>query len=149
MRVRRGEARDVGTIVEFNEAMARETEGRELDKAVLTSGVEGLMIKPQYGFYLVALEGQERLVGSLLVTYEWSDWRNGLLWWIQSVYVRPDWRRRGVYRRLYQEVKDLAGREPLVRGIRLYVEQDNATARGTYAALGMEQTPYRIFEELF
>ena len=150
--VRPAEARDVRALVEFNRAMARETEGRELDAGVLIRGVEGLLREPRYGFYAVAEcrppAGAPGTVGSLMVTYEWSDWRNGLFWWIQSVYVRPDWRRRGVYRRLYEFVKTRAAATGGVRGFRLYVERENRVAQQTYASLGMEETHYRMFEEL-
>jgi ribosomal protein S18 acetylase RimI-like enzyme len=83
-----------------------------------------------------------------MVTSEWSDWRNGVFWWIQSVYVRPQWRRKGVFRRLYSFVKDLAARDPSVCGFRLYVEAGNGTAQETYRSVGMAQTSYRVFEEL-
>jgi GNAT superfamily N-acetyltransferase len=96
---------------------------------------------------VVAVE-EERIVGCLLVTHEWSDWRNGLFWWIQSVFIEAGWRRRGVYRRLYQHVKELAAADPTVCGFRLYVEKDNAVAQQTYAALGMAPTDYLIYEEL-
>lgn len=83
-----------------------------------------------------------------MITTEWSDWRNGVFWWIQSVYVLPDYRRRGIYRRMYQFIQELAANEPNVCGFRLYVEQDNLRAQKTYTAMGMDQSPYRIFEEL-
>ena len=83
-----------------------------------------------------------------MLTNEWSDWRNGLFWWIQSVYVQPNHRRRAVYRTMYQHVKQLAAQDDSVCGFRLYVEHENAQAQETYAALGMQKTPYRLFEEL-
>ena len=145
--IRSGGAEDVATIVAFNRAMAWETEGRDLPLAHATAGVEGLFLHPHYGFYLVA-EASGEPVGSLLVTFEWSDWRNGLIWWIQSVYVKPEWRRRGIYRMLYTAVKQRAQGEGKVRGFRLYVEKDNRIAQQTYAALGMREAPYKIFQEL-
>ena len=137
---------DAPIIVEFNLAMARETEAKELAPEVLRAGVAHFIERPRYGFYLVAEEAG-RVVGSLMVTYEWSDWRDGLFWWIQSVYVRPEFRRRGVYRRLYEFVKQLAAREPNVRGFRLYVERENLAAQSTYERLGMRESHYLMYEE--
>ena len=151
--LRPADERDVESLVEFNRAMARETESKELDAAVLRAGVENLLREPRYGFYVVAEgvgpeDGRAEVVGSLMVTYEWSDWRNGLFWWVQSVYVRPQFRRRGIYRMLYEFVKARAAREESVRGFRLYVERENAVAQRTYARLGMTETHYKLFEEL-
>lgn len=145
LRVRRAAAGDAEAIAGYNRAMARETEALELDPAELLAGVQGLLARPGYGFYLVAETG-EGPVGCLLVTYEWSDWRNGVIWWIQSVYVSAPWRRRGVYRRLYESVKGQAAGQG-VRALRLYVEKDNQPAQRTYGALGMRETAYRIYEE--
>lgn len=145
--IRPAQATDLAAIVAFNQQMALETEGRELDHATISAGVKGLFESPQYGFYLVACE-ENKPVGSLLITFEWSDWRNGLLWWVQSVYVQPDWRRRGVYRQLYQHAKKLAMQEENVRGFRLYVEKDNFKAQQTYRQLGMQATDYLLFEEM-
>ena len=145
--IRDGVAEDAPTIVAFNRAMAWETEAVELPLDRATAGVEGLFLHPHYGFYLVA-EASGELVGSLMITYEWSDWRNGVIWWIQSVYVKPEWRRRGIYRSLYQAVKQRAAAQKQVRGFRLYVETNNQAARRAYAALGMKPAPYGIFEEL-
>lgn len=145
--VRRATPADRERIVAFNQAMAMETEGRALDNATIHAGVAGLFESPQYGFYLVAeIAGQ--VVGSLLVTYEWSDWRNGPIWWIQSVYVLPEWRRHGIYRRLYRHVKTLAEEQGSVRGFRLYVEKDNTAAQRTYASIGMRESDYLLFEEM-
>lgn len=143
---------DAEALVEFNRAMARETESLELPAETLTAGVRNLLRTLEYGFYVVAEhadgEGARTAVGSLMVTYEWSDWRDGLFWWIQSVYVRPEFRRRGVYRRLYEFVKQLAARDPRVRGFRLYVERENRVAQSTYERLGMRQSHYLMYEEI-
>jgi ribosomal protein S18 acetylase RimI-like enzyme len=145
--LRLANARDVAALVEFNRAMARETEALELLPEVLTAGVENLLRQTQFGFYVIAESGTEA-VGSLMVTYEWSDWRDGLFWWIQSVYIKPEFRRRGLYRRLYEFVKARAAREPNVRGFRLYVEKQNTPAQQTYERLGMSETHYLMYEEL-
>jgi len=149
--LRFADERDVDALVRFNQAMAHETEAKQLASDVLTAGVRNLLKNSQYGFYVVAeynsADGQREVVGSLMVTYEWSDWRDGLFWWIQSVYVKPDFRRRGVYRQLYDFVKTSAA-EQNVCGFRLYVEQENTAAQCTYERLGMTETHYTMYEEL-
>ena len=145
--VRRAVFNDLATIVAFNQAMASETEDRMLPEETIKAGVEGLFYSPQYGFYMVACD-QNEVVGSLLVTFEWSDWRNGIIWWIQSVYIKPQWRRRGIYRKLYKHVKTLAAAQGSVRGFRLYVEKENHTAQHTYANLGMQESDYLLYEEM-
>ncbi len=144
--VRRAGAEDADAIIAFQKRMAHETEDRTLDDARVSAGVRHVLAHPDHGFYLVAVDDGE-LVASLMVTTEWSDWRNGLYWWIQSVYVVPSHRRRGIYRRLYAEVKALAQADPKICGYRLYVERDNEAARTTYEALGMAPTPYLLYEE--
>ncbi len=144
---RNAEFGDTSTIVDFNRAMALETEDKALDPSVLSQGVAALLKNPDLGFYVVA-EYDGTVVGALMVTTEWSDWRNGVFWWIQSVYVQPAFRRQGVYRRLYQFVKDIAVEDSRVCGFRLYVAKDNAGAQQAYRTLGMSPTHYWIFEDL-
>ena len=127
--------------------MALETERKVLLPRVIGAGVRGLLRRPDSGFYTVA-ERDGEVIGALMVTKEWSDWRNGDFWWIQSVYVRPEFRRRGVYRRLYRHLQALAANKRAVCGFRLYVERDNRRAQATYRASGMERTRYLVFEEL-
>ena len=146
MRIRLATPADAQVLVEFNAAMALETERKELLPEVIGAGVRSLLANPAAGFYVVA--EQERPVGSLMITKEWSDWRNGTFWWIQSVYVRPQFRRQGVYKRLYRHVQELAAHDSAVCGFRLYVERENSRAQATYDALGMKQTRYLVFEEL-
>ena len=140
-------AEDLAALVVFNRAMARETESKELVVEVVSAGVSALLEKPELGFYLVA-EQQGEVVGSLMVTTEWSDWRNGTFWWIQSVYVLPKARRQGIYRRLYEFVKMEAEKQENVCGFRLYVERENIPAQMTYSSLGMIETRYKVYEEL-
>ncbi len=142
--IRRGAPADHDKIVEFNLAMAAETENRALDRSVLNAGVQAVFNDEQNGFYLIA-EREGRVVGGLLITREWSDWRNGPFWWIQSVYVEPDSRRQGVYRALYAHVLDRACAAGAC-GIRLYVERENRRAQQTYAALGMGESAYTMRE---
>jgi ribosomal protein S18 acetylase RimI-like enzyme len=132
-------------LVHGNAAMAEESEGRALDRATLTRGVAAVFDDDRRGFYLVAMRGDD-VVGQLMVTYEWSDWRAGTFWWIQSVYVWPEARRQGVYRALYEHLLALARADGGVCGVRLYVERDNRTARATYEALGMERAVYELYE---
>jgi len=145
--IRPAASADAGELARFNREMARETEALELDPDVVVAGVMALFERPERGFYVVADSGGE-LVGSLMVTSEWSDWRNGMFWWIQSVYVRPGYRRRGIYRSLYRHVETMAAAHPEVCGFRLYVERDNHRAQETYRSLGMRQTPYLLFEAI-
>ena len=128
--------------------MALETERLALDEAVVRPGVAAVLDDDSLGFYLVAeVEGQP--AGQLMVTFEWSDWRNGLWWWIQSVYVRPEFRRRGVYSALHRRVAEEARAADGICGIRLYVEQDNTTAQQVYKSLEMYPTRYHIYEVEF
>ena len=138
---------DAETIARFNRQMAEETEDKPLDPATVRRGVQAVFDDPGRGFYLVA-ERAGTVVGSLMVTTEWSDWRNGVFWWIQSVYVRPADRRTGVYTALHRAVRRRARDAADVCGLRLYVERGNDRARGTYEALGMTETSYRMYEEM-
>lgn len=145
--VRPAVAADRDVIAAFNAAMARETEQRELDPATLLRGVERGLADVAKGRYFVAeLDG--RTAGCLLVTTEWSDWRDGWFWWIQSVYVAPDCRGRGVYGALHEHVRAAARAAGDVVGLRLYVERENVRAQRTYQKLGMTETDYRLYEEL-
>jgi GNAT superfamily N-acetyltransferase len=138
---------DTADIVEFQLLMARETEGLELDRETVTRGVAAVFADPAKGAYWVA-ERDGRVAGSLLTTFEWSDWRNGTVLWIQSVYVLPEERGRGIYRALYERVKSRVERSPDLKGIRLYVDRRNATARRVYERLGMTREHYETFEWL-
>jgi GNAT superfamily N-acetyltransferase len=144
--VRAARAEDRNAIADFNAAMALETEEKVLDPAVLAAGVAAVLAEPRRGFYLIA-ECAGAIAGCLMITFEWSDWRNGDWWWLQSVYIDPQYRRRGVFRALYAEVERLAAAAPHVVGVRLYVERSNARAQQTYTALGMHETAYRIYEK--
>lgn len=145
--IRQAMNEDRDRIVLFNQAMARETEGRVLDRSVLTEGVGAMLEDPARGRYFVAEEADD-IVGQLAVTTEWSDWRNGNVWWIQSVYVAKSHRRRGIYRQLHFYVRDMA-RAARVRGLRLYVERDNEAAHAAYDSLGMTPSAYVMYEEFW
>jgi len=138
---------DLSAIVQFQIAMARETESLELDFEVCTAGVRAVFEHPERGLYYVGKINQ-LVVGALLITYEWSDWRNGVVWWIQSVYVLPRFRRQGVYSGLYSCIQALARTDESVRAIRLYVDRRNAAAHKVYESLGMNGDHYQVFEWL-
>ncbi len=146
--VRQAVEGDVQTIAGFNRAMAVETEGKELEPAVVLEGVTAIVRRRELGFYLVA-EVEAEVVGQLMITTEWSDWRNGFFWWIQSVYVKPEFRRVGVYSRLYERVREMAQAAGDVRGIRLYVAKENVGAQRVYERLGMGDSGYLMYEVEF
>jgi GNAT superfamily N-acetyltransferase len=142
----------VEVLVDFSAAMALETEGLTLDRERLRRGTLAVLESSARGFYLVAERlgrASKEVVGQLLVTYEWSDWRNATFWWIQSVYVHPNWRRRGVYRRMHEAVLTQARARKDVCGLRLYVERGNRMAQAAYRQVGLTPSAYRVFEEDF
>ncbi|GGO75024.1 GNAT family N-acetyltransferase [Bowmanella pacifica] len=143
--LRQAVAQDLEALTAFNQAMALETENKTLEAQTLRQGVNGILQHPHYGFYLVA-EREGEIVGSLAVTYEWSDWRNSLFWWIQSVYVVPAARRQGIYSALYHKVQDMAKEQGNVCGFRLYVEKENLVAQATYQKLGMQECQYFMYQ---
>ena len=139
------DAGDWRLIADFNAALAEESENKSLDPGVLESGVRRLFADPSRGRYFLA-RTDGRVVGQTLITYEWSDWRDGWIWWIQSVYVEPGYRRRGIFRALYRHIEALARDDKDVVAIRLYVERENRRAQDTYRSLGMVPTGYRVME---
>ena len=157
LRIREAEAADAALLARWACAMALETEHRQLDAGTVDAGVATGIADPLKARYFIAMQdaplaGRETIgsaIGTLMLTREWSDWRNGDWWWIQSVYVDPGHRRQGVFAALYRHVEQLARTTPGVIGLRLYVERDNARAQATYAALGMVDAGYRIFEAGF
>ena len=144
--VRRATLADLDRIVEFNSALARESEQKVLDTPTINSGVRQALADPARSLYFVA-EIDAAVVGQTMVTFEWSDWRNAFFWWIQSVYVDSRFRRRGVFRALHDHVRREAHSRPDVCGLRLYVHHDNHRAMKTYAQLGMPQSEYLMCEE--
>jgi GNAT superfamily N-acetyltransferase len=146
MDIRVATSEDADSLIEFNQAMALETEDKNLDPDVLGPGVRAVFGDPHKGFYVVA-EDDGQIIGALMVTYEWSDWRNGWFWWIQSVYILPEARGRRIYSRLYEFVKKHATKRGNVCGFRLYVEAENSHARRVYENVGMEASHYCMYEE--
>jgi GNAT superfamily N-acetyltransferase len=147
LQVRAARPEDAPVLVDFQLRMARETEDLELDRDTLTRGVEAVFADPRKGAYWVAERGG-RIAGGLLTTFEWSDWRNGAILWIQSVYVVPEERGQGVYRALYEHLKRRVEADPGLKGLRLYVDRRNAGAQRVYERLGMTREHYDTFEWL-
>ena len=161
--IRAAEPEDWPTIVDFNCRLAEESEGKMLDRAHVEPGVKRLLADPRRGRYFLAvmregeqtaetgsgvLKGHEIIVGQLMHTFEWSDWRNGDIWWLQSVYVHPDFRRQGVFRALFEHLRTEAQADPGVVGLRLYVEQENKRAHATYEKLGFESGDYFVMQHM-
>ena len=152
LHIRLAKLEDAATIASFSAAMALETEGRRLDLDRLHKGTITLLESTDRGFFMVAeLEqaGDRQLLGQLMITYEWSDWRNGVFWWIQSVYVDPIWRRQSIFRRMHETVMATAKTSPNVCGVRLYVEESNGAAQAVYRKVGLTPSSYAIFETDF
>ena len=143
--IRQAAKSDIPTIVRFNALLARETEQRALDEQRLTKGVEALFENSSRGIYFLA-EVDNNVVGQTMITYEWSDWRNGTFWWIQSVYVEKSARGTGVFRSLFNHIHTLASARGQGCGIRLYVDKSNHRAQQTYSKLGMKRSQYEMFE---
>ena len=144
--IRRATPADAAIVAEFNRRLAQESESKALDPDVLTAGVAACLADPARALYFLAEEAGA-VLGQTMVTFEWSDWRNGWLWWIQSVYVRADARRRGVFRALYNHVYQAALADPEVVGLRLCVEENNHRAQATYRSMGMKPAGYWVFEK--
>jgi GNAT superfamily N-acetyltransferase len=145
IRIREACLPDAPIIAEFNRRMAWETERLQLDLEVLRKGVTAVLSDVTKGTYYVA-ETNGAVVGQLMITYEWSDWRNGNLWWIQSVFVKEEFRGQGVFRALFKHLENLARSSDGVAGLRLYMHADNKAARQTYERLGMKHSEYEVFE---
>jgi GNAT superfamily N-acetyltransferase len=148
--VRQARADDLPAIVEFNRCLAVETEGKVLVPEVLNAGVKSALADPdRIRYWLAELDLPPRPVGQAAITREWSDWRNGWIWWLQSVYVTPAARRQGVFRALHRHIRDEARTDRQVIGIRLYVEDANHRAQRTYQSLGMAPGGYSVYQELW
>ncbi len=140
---------DADTITDFNRRLASETEDKPLDPETVRAGVKALLSDARRGRYFVACDSTGQIVGQLMHTFEWSDWRNGDIWWLQSVYVHADFRRQGIFRKLNQHLEQLAESTPGVVGLRLYVENENARAQKTYRSLEFVEPGYRVMERMF
>lgn len=147
IKIRIAEEKDADAMIEFNQAMAFETEGKRLDPKKISAGVKAVFGDDRKGFYVVAENEDAEIIGGLMVSYEWSDWRNGWFWWIQSVYILPEGRGKGIYSRLYEFVKEEASKAGEVCGFRLYVDLENKHAQKVYESVGMFASNYLIFGE--
>ena len=145
MTIREAKVKDIPVIIDFQIKMALETENITLDKSLLSRGIRGLFRDPAKGRYFVA-EEKDQILGCLMTTYEWSDWRDGIVLWIQSVYVPEEFRRQGVYRKLYQHIQKMALGDSRLKGIRLYVDKTNRFAKKVYQNLGMNGDHYTVYE---
>lgn len=146
LKIRKAAIEDSEILIKSNIKMAKETESIELDYETVKKGVNFLLENSEFGFYLIA-DYNDKIAGSLMITKEWSDWRNGFFYWIQSVYVMPELRRMGIYKALYEEIKNISKNDKYCIGYRLYVEQNNQVAIKTYKSLGMDETYYKLYEE--
>jgi len=145
LRIRRANLADAPVIADFNIRLAEESERLRLDGSCVAAGVAAVLSDASKGIYFVA-EANGDVVGQLMITYEWSDWRNGNLWWIQSVYVKEEFRGQGVFKALFRHLENLARTSKNVAGLRLYMHADNERARKTYERLGMRNSNYEVFE---
>lgn len=145
LNIREAVLSDAPVIAAFNLLLAEESEGLRLEEAIVQAGVASLLQDPAKGRYYVA-EAEGGVVGQVMITYEWSDWRNGNMWWIQSVYVKPEFRRAGVFRSLFNYLRNLAQTRQDVCSLRLYVHSENTRARESYKRLGMTLTQYEVFD---
>jgi ribosomal protein S18 acetylase RimI-like enzyme len=143
--IRAAQPRDHAVIVDYNARLGDESEGKTLDRRLLGPGVAAAIDDPHKGRYFLACDG-DHVIGQTMITYEWSDWRNGWFWWIQSVYVHPEYRGHGIFRQLYRHIESLARAEGNVIGLRLYVEEENHRAQATYQKLEMTKTTYFVME---
>jgi GNAT superfamily N-acetyltransferase len=145
IKIREAVKSDIPVIAEFNQALAKETEDIQLNPETLASGIENALDRDECHYFIAKLNGQ--VIGQSMITYEWSDWRNGIMWWFQSVYVQPEHRRKGVFRAMFDHVEKLARNNPEVKTLRLYVMQNNLSGKKTYAALGMTDSGYVVYEK--
>jgi GNAT superfamily N-acetyltransferase len=145
MIIREAVKSDIPVLAKYNQALAKETEDIELNLETLLSGVANALDRDECHYFIAELNGE--IVGQTMITYEWSDWRNGLIWWFQSVYVKPDYRNKGVFRSLFNHVEQLAKEHPDVKTLRLYVMQNNSTGKNTYTSLGMNDSGYVVYEK--
>jgi GNAT superfamily N-acetyltransferase len=144
IRIRKATPEDAAVIIDFQQKLAWETENLTLDPEIINKGVKAVFTVPSRGQYWVA-EDEGKVVASLLITYEWSDWRNCSVWWFQSVYVLSSFRRTGIFRSMYQHIRNEAEKDG-IGGLRLYVETNNSKAQQTYEALGMKGQHYKMYE---
>jgi ribosomal protein S18 acetylase RimI-like enzyme len=143
--IREAKKDDLAILVQNNQALAQETEDLELSEEVLREGIKQALKRAECHYFVAEISG--KVVGQTMITYEWSDWRNGIIWWIQSVYVLPEIRKQGVFKSLFKHIENLARNHDQVKALRLYVMQDNNQGQSTYQSLGMNDSGYIVFEK--
>jgi len=143
--VRKANPGDENSIIDFQVKMAKETEQVDLDRDIVNKGVNAVFNSSEKGIYFVA-ESENKIIASLLITFEWSDWRNGNVYWIHSVYVLPEFRKKGVFKTMYLHLKKIAQKDKNNRGLRLYVDKTNTNARKVYETMGMDGNHYLLYE---
>lgn len=146
--IRKATKQDAQSIVDCQLKMAYETEKLVLDKDIVTKGVTNLLIDSPLGYYMLAEDGDKKTLGVMMVLFEWSDWRNGKVLWIHSLYVKPEFRKQGIFKSFYAHLKNIVEFSTEFKGIRLYVEKSNLNAQKAYYAVGMTNEHYELFEWL-
>lgn len=145
--IQRATVQDIDTLIDFQQRLASESEGVTLNGEVLRKGLQALFADPNKGFYFVAKEDAE-VIGCHMITFEWSDWRNGMVWWIQSVYVKETHRKKGVFKMMFDNLLNILSTDPGIIGLRLYVDKSNARAMKVYEAMGMDGSHYTVYERM-
>ena len=145
IKIREASASDIPVLAQNNQALALETENIQLESETILAGVSYALERADCHYFVAELNGE--VAGQTMITYEWSDWRNGDMWWIQSVYVQPEYRKKGVFRSLFNHIEQLARNHPEVKALRLYVMEDNPSGKNTYKTLGMQDSGYIIYEK--
>ncbi|HYG04417.1 MAG TPA: GNAT family N-acetyltransferase [Chryseosolibacter sp.] len=145
--IRKATVEDISTLVDFQVRLALETENLQLDVKILTKGIQSLLSDPSKGFYNIAVDNNH-IVGCHMITYEWSDWRNGMIWWLQSVYVVDAYRKKGVFKLMFEHISQQA-KNSGIAGLRLYVDKTNTRAQKVYESMGMNGEHYSVYELMF
>ena len=145
--IRRAKPSDIPTIIEYNLAHAKEIEGLQLNEDVLRLGVENALKRKECHYFVAESDGN--VIGQTMITYEWSDWRNGVIWWLQSIYVKPDYRKQGVFKAIFHHIETLAKNDPQIKALRLYVMNNNQSGKSAYKKLGMNDSNYIVYDKEF
>ena len=145
VKIREAGKTDIPILAQYNQALANETENIKLNTKTILSGVSKALDREDCHYFVAEFNGE--VAGQIMITHEWSDWRNGVMWWIQSVFVRPEYSKKGVFRALFNHIEQLARNRADVKALRLYVMQDNQSGKNTYEALGMRDSQYIVYEK--
>ncbi|HOX83025.1 MAG TPA: GNAT family N-acetyltransferase [Chryseolinea sp.] len=143
--IREAKEKDIPILIDFQQRLADESEGVKLDETILNAGLQAMFDDPAKGIYYV-VEDDKEIIACHLITYEWSDWRNGLVWWLQSVYVKQSHRKKGIFKMMYDNILSIIKADPKLIGLRLYVDKTNERAIKVYESMGMDGSHYTVFE---